>query len=107
MGKIYLVEDTKLGREVILKLLPLDFSSDPDRMRRFTQEAKAASSLVLCFFYLIQSLIVLFGPKSRQSLPFSILQPVTHPQVFETKGSASGHFSNLTYGRVPNSQIVG
>lgn len=45
MGEIYLVEDTKLGREVVLKLLPPDFATDSTRMRRFTQEAKAASAL--------------------------------------------------------------
>jgi eukaryotic-like serine/threonine-protein kinase len=45
MGEIYLAEDTKLDRKVALKLLPEQFTSDESRLRRFVQEAKAASSL--------------------------------------------------------------
>ncbi len=45
MGEVYLVEDTRLGRRVALKLLSPAFTSDADRMRRFMQEARAASAL--------------------------------------------------------------
>ena len=45
MGEVYLAQDTKLDRKVALKLLPAELSSNQDRMRRFTQEAKAAASL--------------------------------------------------------------
>jgi serine/threonine protein kinase len=45
MGEVYLAEDTKLGRKIALKLLPVDFSRDRDRVRRFQQEARAASAL--------------------------------------------------------------
>src|ERR1051325_10174490 len=38
-------EDTKLDRKVALKLLPAQFTQDEDRVRRFIQEAKAASAL--------------------------------------------------------------
>lgn len=45
MGEVYLALDTKLNRKVALKILPADVSSNQDRMRRFVQEAKAASAL--------------------------------------------------------------
>jgi serine/threonine protein kinase/Tol biopolymer transport system component len=45
MGEVYLAEDTRLGRKVALKLLPTDFTIDEKRVRRFEQEAQAASRL--------------------------------------------------------------
>src|SRR6478752_9553920 len=45
MGQVWLAEDTRLGRQIALKLLPAEFTEDSERVRRFTQEAKAASAL--------------------------------------------------------------
>src|SRR5687768_8530271 len=45
MGEVYLSEDTKLERKVALKILPSEVAENQDRMRRFTQEAKAAAAL--------------------------------------------------------------
>src|SRR5437879_8977376 len=45
MGEVYLAQDTKLDRKVALKILPVDVAAHPDRMKRFVQEAKAASAL--------------------------------------------------------------
>jgi serine/threonine-protein kinase len=45
MGEVYLAEDGRLGRKVALKLLSADFTRDVDRVRRFQQEARAASAL--------------------------------------------------------------
>src|SRR5436853_2219527 len=45
MGEVYLAQDTKLDRKVALKILPADVAANQDRMRRFSQEAKAAAAL--------------------------------------------------------------
>src|SRR5258708_26726157 len=45
MGEVYLAKDTKLDRKVALKILPAELATNQDRMRRFTQEAKAAAAL--------------------------------------------------------------
>ncbi len=45
MGEVYLAQDTKLDRKVALKLLPQELAANHNRLRRFTQEAKAAAAL--------------------------------------------------------------
>src|SRR5262245_58293061 len=45
MGQVYRARDTKLERDVALKILPENFTSDPDRLARFRREAKILASL--------------------------------------------------------------
>ena len=45
MGEVYRGRDVRLGREVAIKILPIEFRSDPDRLLRFEQEARAAAAL--------------------------------------------------------------
>lgn len=40
MGEVYRARDARLGREVAIKVLPSAYSSDPERLRRFDQEAR-------------------------------------------------------------------
>ena len=45
MGEVYRARDPRLGRDIAIKVLPASFSKDPDRLRRFEQEARAAGIL--------------------------------------------------------------
>ena len=45
MGEIYRARDTRLERDVAIKVLPEAFAADPDRLRRFEHEARAIAAL--------------------------------------------------------------
>ena len=45
MGQVYQATDTKLNRQVALKILPEAFAADPDRLARFQREAQVLASL--------------------------------------------------------------
>src|SRR5688500_10345930 len=45
MGEVYRAADTRLGRDVALKILPASFAHDPDRLQRFDREARVLATL--------------------------------------------------------------
>jgi serine/threonine protein kinase/WD40 repeat protein len=45
MGEVYRARDTRLGRDVAIKVLPAEFASEPERLKRFEQEARAVAAL--------------------------------------------------------------
>jgi serine/threonine protein kinase len=45
MGEVYRAHDTKLGRDVAIKVLPANFVNDPERLSRFQREARMLAAL--------------------------------------------------------------
>jgi len=70
MGDVYQATDTKLGREVAIKTLPAEFTSDPDRLARFQREAKLLASLNH------PNIGTIYGLEEFNGAPFLILELV-------------------------------
>ena len=68
MGEVYRALDPRLGREVAIKVLPASFSSDPDRLRRFEQEARAAGALTH------PNVTVVFDIGSQNGAPYVVFE---------------------------------
>jgi serine/threonine protein kinase/TolB-like protein/cytochrome c-type biogenesis protein CcmH/NrfG len=65
MGEVYRARDTRLGREVALKLLPSEFVKDTDRLARFELEAKAVAALAH------PNILVLYDFGTDQGVPYA------------------------------------
>src|SRR5438874_7988197 len=65
MGEVYRARDTRLGRDVALKLLPAKFASDADRLARFELEAKAVAALAH------PNILVLYDFGTDQGVPYA------------------------------------
>jgi serine/threonine protein kinase len=70
MGEVYQATDTKLGREVAIKMLPGEFPSDADRLARFQREAKLLASLNH------PNIAAIYGLEEFNGAPFLILELV-------------------------------
>ena len=68
MGEVYRAHDERLGREVAVKVLPAAFSSDPERLRRFDQEARAAGALNH------PNVVAIFDVGSHEGAPFVVAE---------------------------------
>ena len=70
MGEVYVARDSKLGRDVAIKILPSAFTSDPDRLARFEREARTLASLNH------PNICAIYGLEEAQSVRFLILELV-------------------------------
>ena len=64
MGEVWRARDTKLGRDVAIKVLPAAFSENSERLRRFEQEAQAAGALNH------PNILVIFHIGTHQGAPY-------------------------------------
>ncbi len=66
MGEVYRARDTRIGRDVALKVLPESYASDPDRLRRFEHEARTVGALSH------PNLLVLFDVGTHDGAPYLV-----------------------------------
>jgi len=78
MGEVYRAHDTKLDREVALKILPGDLSADSDRMARFAREAKLLAALNH------QNIATIFGYETTDTCTFLVMELVEGLDLAET-----------------------
>lgn len=70
MGEVYRATDSKLGRDVAIKVLPEEFSQDADRLARFQREAKVLASLNHA------SIAAIYGLEESEGVHFLVLELV-------------------------------
>jgi Tol biopolymer transport system component len=82
MGEVYRARDARVGREVAVKILPAEFSSDPERLTRFEQEARASAALNH------PNILALFDVGQHQGAPF-IVSELLEGQTLRERTSGS------------------
>ena len=86
MGQVYQATDTKLNRQVALKILPEAFAADPDRLARFQREAKILASLNH------SGIAAIYGIEEQDDTRALVLELVEGPTLADriSKGAAPG-----------------
>jgi serine/threonine protein kinase/Tol biopolymer transport system component len=77
MGEVYRARDTKLGRDVAIKILPRHFTADPDRRSRFTREARLLATLNH------PHIGAIYGVEEAEGLTALVLELVEGPTLAE------------------------
>ena len=96
MGEVYRARDKKLGRDVAIKILPREFTSDPDRLARFEREARMLAALNH------PNICAIYGFKEADGIRFLILELVEG----ETLAERLAHGSSLhAQERRPSPQV--
>ena len=91
MGEVYRARDTRLDRDVAIKVLPHDKLADADRKRRFLQEARAVSALMH------PNIVVLHDISSDSRMDFLVMEYVQGKTLKEC----------IKSGRLPFAEVIG
>ncbi len=83
MGEVYRARDTKLGRDVAIKILPRAFTSDPDRLARFEREARMLAALNH------PNICAIYGVEESDGIRFLILELVEGRTLADTLTDAA------------------
>ena len=97
MGEVYRAHDTRLHRDVAIKVLPELFASDPDRLSRFEREAHLLASLNHPHIAHVYGLERQDGPEGPdQHRPFIVMEFVEGPTLAD----------RLAHGRIPTDEAL-
>ncbi len=83
MGEVYRARDTRLGREVAVKVLPAAICADPERLRRFEQEARAAGMLNH------PNILAIYDVGTYQGSPYVVSELLEGETLRERQGGAA------------------
>jgi TolB-like protein len=92
MGEVFRAADTRLGRDVALKLLPDDMAADPNRLARFQREARAAAALNH------PNIVTVYSVEQAEGVHFLTMELVDGRPLHEMippDGMAAGHVVEL------------
>jgi eukaryotic-like serine/threonine-protein kinase len=92
MGQVYAAEDTRLDRQVALKILPPELAHDPERRKRFTREAKALAALN------DPNIVTVYAVEEAEGLHFITMELVrgrTLTELLPRHGFALGTFLEM------------
>ncbi len=83
MGEVYRARDTRLGRDVAIKVLPEDFAHDPERLARFRREAQLLASLNH------PNIAAIYGLEEQDGLRYLVLEYVPGQTLAERIGTSA------------------
>jgi eukaryotic-like serine/threonine-protein kinase len=92
MGEVYRARDAKLGRDVAIKVLPPSFASDPDRLTRFTREARLLAALNH------PHIATIHGLEDAGGAPAIVMELVEGPTLADTLAHRA---RGVAHGRLP------
>lgn len=95
MGEVYRARDARLGRDVAVKVLPAALSRDAERLKRFEQEARAASALNHT------NILSIFDVGSHEGAPYLVMELLEGETLRER---LNNHAARKSKGRVQASQ---